>query len=68
MSDAKAAEGDEGGGGGRRPGDHTDNPLLAQMVTVKMEDIMDKLKLLRYESDFCKKLKFKPLPKYVQRE
>lgn len=46
--------------GFRRPGDLTENPLLAQLVMVKMEDTMDKLKLLQYESGFCKKLKFKP--------
>lgn len=50
--------------GGRRPGDLAENPLLAQLVLVKMEDIMDKLKLLRYESGFCKGLKFKPLSRY----
>ena len=42
-----------------------DNQQLAQLVFVKMEDIMDKLKLLNYEIDFCKNLKFKPVSKYV---
>lgn len=44
----------------RRSGDVSDNPLLAHLVFVKMEDIMDKLKLLNYEKGFCKDLKFKP--------
>ena len=58
-------EGEEGSGG-RRTGDLSDNPLLAQLVFVKMEDIMDKLKLLDYEADFCNKiLKTKPFPKCV---
>ena len=55
-------EGDEGG---RKVGDLSDNPLLAQLVIVKMEEIMDKLKLLNYETGFCKKIKFKPFPRQV---
>lgn len=53
-------EGDEGG---RRTGDLSDNPLLAHTVFIKMEEIMDELKLLQYETNFCKKLKFKPFPR-----
>ncbi len=49
--------------GVRRPGDLAENPLLAQLVFFKMEGIMDKLKLLQYESGFCQKLKFKPFPR-----
>ncbi len=55
-------EGDEAAT--RRPGELSDNPLLAQMVFIKMEDIMDKLKLLNYEKDFCTKLRFKPFSRY----
>lgn len=44
-------------------GGNSDSPLLANLVAVRMEDIMDKLKLLNYEKRFCKALKFKPLPK-----
>ena len=62
MSDTKSVEGSDEGG--RRPGDLGESPLLTQLVTVKMEDIMDKLKLLQYESGFCKKLKFKPFSRY----
>lgn len=40
-----------------------ENPLLAHLVFVKMEDIMDKLKLLDYENEFCKKFKIKPFSK-----
>lgn len=58
----KAMEGEEGS---RKAGDLSDNPLLAHLVIVKMEEIMDKLKLLDYESGFCKKLKFKPFPRQV---
>ena len=54
---------EEGGGGSRKTGDLSDNPLLAQLVFVKMEDIMDKLKLLDYETEFCRTMKIKPLPK-----
>lgn len=57
-------EGEEGGG--RRTGELSENPLLAHLVFVKMEDIMDKLKLLQYEAGFCKGLKFKPFPKYAE--
>lgn len=46
--------------------DLSDNPLLFQLVFAKMEDIMDKLKLLDYESKFCKKLKFKPFSRYCK--
>ena len=52
-------------GGGRRAGDLSENPLLAHLIFVKMEEIMDKLKLLDYEVGFCKKLKFKPFPRQV---
>ena len=41
----------------------SDNPLLAQLVFVKMEELMDKLKLLDYEEAFCAALKFKPFPR-----
>ena len=41
----------------------SDSPLLAQLLVLKMDDIMDKLKLLNYEKKFCKTLKFKPFPK-----
>lgn len=51
----------EGGEGRERALDISDNPLLFQLVFVKMEDIMDRLKLLDYETDFCKKYRFKPL-------
>lgn len=53
-------EGEEG----RRSGDVSDNPLLTHLVFVKMEHLMDKLKLLNYEQEFCKKLKFKPFPRH----
>ena len=56
-------EGGDEDAGGRRPGDLTENPLLLQLIFVKTEDIMDKLKLLQYETGFCKKLKFKPFPR-----
>ena len=49
--------------GSRKTGDLSDNPLLVQLIFVKMEDIMDKLKLLNYETQFCKTLKMKPFPK-----
>lgn len=53
-------EGEESVSGGRRTGDLSENPLLTQLIFIKMEDTMDKLKLLQYENEFCKKLKFKP--------
>ena len=53
----------EGEDGSRKSGDLSENPLLAHLVIVKMEEIMDKLKLLDYEAGFCKKLKFKPFPR-----
>lgn len=45
----------------RRTGELSDNPLLAHLVFLRMEDLMDKLKLLDYEHGFCKNLRFKPL-------
>ena len=45
---------------GRRGGELSDNPLLAHLVFVKMEDLADRLKLLDYETRFCKQRKFKP--------
>ena len=44
--------------------DLAESPLLAHLVVLKMEDVMDKLKLLDYEKLFCKALKFRPLPRY----
>lgn len=56
----------EGEEGGRRTGDLSDNPLLVHLVFVKMEDIMDKLKLLDYELGFCKKLNIKPFSRQAK--
>ena len=39
------------------------NPQLAHLVFMKMEDLMDGLKLLNYETKFCKQFKFKPFPR-----
>ena len=44
--------------------DLAESPLLAHLVVLKMEEVMDKLKLLDYEKLFCKSLKFRPLPRY----
>lgn len=44
----------------RRGGELSDNPLLAHLVFVRMEDLADRLKLLNYETRFCKQHKFKP--------
>lgn len=62
VNSSMAVEGEEGS---RRTGDLSENPLLAHLIFVKMEDIMDKLKLLHYEAGFCKKFKFKPFARYV---
>ena len=62
LSFLKAMEGEEGS---RKAGNLSDNPLLVHLVIIKMEEIMDKLKLLDYEAGFCKKLKFKPFPRQV---
>ena len=43
----------------------TDDPLLSHLVLIKMEDVMDKLKLLNYEKEFCRKLKLRPIPRYT---
>lgn len=42
---------------------NTDDPLLSHLVFIKMEDVMDKLKLLDYEREFCRKLKLRPIPR-----
>ena len=54
----------EGGGSRGKAGDMSENPLLFQLVVIKMEDIMDRLKLLQYETVFCKKFKFQPFSRY----
>ena len=43
---------------GRRDFEH---PNLSHLVVLTMEDLSDKLKLLNYEKQFCRKLNFKPL-------
>lgn len=43
----------------------TDDPLLSHLVLIKMEDVMDKLKLLNYEKEFCRKLKLRPIPRQL---
>jgi len=45
---------------GRRGSELSESPLLAHLVFVKMEDLADRLKLLKYETGFCKKHKFRP--------
>lgn len=40
------------------------NPQLAHLVFIKMEDLMDGLKLLNYETKFSKQFNFKPFPRY----
>ena len=35
-------------------------PGLAYQVFIDMEEMLDKLKLLHYETTFCKQLGFKP--------
>ena len=40
------------------------NPQLAHLVFIKMEDLMDGLKLLNYETKFCRQFKFKPFSRY----
>jgi len=40
------------------------NPQLVHLVFLKMEDLMDGLKLLNYEKEFCQQFKFKPFPRY----
>jgi hypothetical protein len=40
-----------------------DGNQVPNMTIIKMEEIMDKLKLLDYEIGFCKKLKFRPFPR-----
>lgn len=36
------------------------------LAYARMEDLLDKLKLLNYESEFLSGLKMKPIHKYVQ--
>ena len=53
MADDKREEGAVAGG----PGD-------AYQPFVIMEELLDKLKLLRYEESFCRQLGFKPFSRY----
>ncbi len=47
----------------RGGGEPSDSPLLAYLVFTKMEEVADKLKLLNYELEFCKRLRLKPFSK-----
>jgi len=49
---------------GRRGSELSESPLLAHLVFVKMEDLADRLKLLKYETGFCKKHKFRPFSRH----
>jgi hypothetical protein len=52
-------------GESRRGGDSTVDGYSAYMFTVAvMEEMLDKLKLLNYESEFCKKMGFRYLSRY----
>lgn len=43
----------------------TDNASLGYMLTVGvMEEVLEKLKLLDYETDFCKQMGFRPLSRF----
>ena len=55
----------EGEEGRRTATELSENPLLAHMVFVKMDELMDKLKILNYENRFCRELKFRPIPRCV---
>ena len=44
-------------------GELSDNPLTTHLVVMRMNELMDNLKLLDYENAFCRQLKFKPLPR-----
>lgn len=50
-------------GEGRRGADATaDNASMGYMLTVGiMEEVLEKLKLLDYETEFCKQMGFRPL-------
>jgi hypothetical protein len=53
-------------GESRRGGDATLDGYSAYMSTVAvMEEMLDKLKLLNYESEFCKKMGFRYLSRYI---
>lgn len=42
-----------------------DNASLGYMLTVGvMEEVLEKLKLLDYETDFCKQMGFRPLSRF----
>ncbi len=47
----------------RRGGEPEESPLLAYLVFIKMEEVTNKLKLLNYEQEFCKRLRLKPFSK-----
>lgn len=39
------------------------SPLLSHLITLRIEEAIDKLKILGYEKNFCQKLKFRPIPR-----
>ncbi|XP_019858121.1 PREDICTED: intraflagellar transport protein 57 homolog [Amphimedon queenslandica] len=40
------------------------SPLLSHLITLRIEEAIDKLKILGYEKNFCQKLKFRPIPRH----
>ena len=43
----------------------TQSPLLSHLVLLRLEEAIDKLKILGYEKDFCQRLRFRPIPRSV---
>lgn len=43
----------------------TQSPLLSHLVLLRLEEAVDKLKILGYEKDFCQRLRFRPIPRSV---
>lgn len=45
--------------------DVEDSPSASYVSNVRMEDLLEKLKLLNYDTDFVQELKMKPLNRYI---
>jgi len=60
MADDDGKVGDGGAGG-----ENSGGAAAAYQPFVIMEELLDKLKLLRYDDGFCRQLGFKPFSRYV---
>jgi len=59
--DSKTATGVASGDRHHHSSDTVDNPALIHQPFVSMEELLEKLKLVNYDVDFCHAFHFKPI-------